>query len=174
MLIFELFLATLNKFSVLFLTSTKQNKVYLSAKMPKVVEPSILIRQYGGSKVWEYNARQKALFCKLCSHHFDYKKKSLLARHVDTEKHKRHLVLLDQGKAVQQQQLLTSGVQRAPFVTDLAKMMITCNIPLYKTEQPEFIQFMEKYCSKTLPSRSLRTKCREEQSKEQLKKIKAE
>eukprot|EP00095_Tigriopus_kingsejongensis_P000833 maker-scaffold63_size435493-snap-gene-3.26 protein:Tk00833 transcript:maker-scaffold63_size435493-snap-gene-3.26-mRNA-1 annotation:"PREDICTED: uncharacterized protein LOC100897935" len=107
-----------------------------------------------------------------CSHGFDYKKKSLLGRHVDTEKHKRHLLLLDQGQAAKQQ-LLTSVVQRPPFVTDLAKMIVTCNIPLYKVEQPDFIQFMEKYCSKTLPSRSLLTKCMEEQSKEQLKKIKA-
>jgi uncharacterized protein YhbP (UPF0306 family) len=140
--------------------------------MPKVVDPSVLIRQFGGSKVWEYNARQKTLFCKLCSYHFDYKKKSLLSRHVDTEKHKRHLALLDQGHSIQQQ-LVTTVVQRPPFVTDLAKMMVACNIPLYKTEQQEFIQFVEKYCSKTMPSRSLLTKCMEEQSKDQLKTIKA-
>ena len=56
-------------------------------------------------------------------------------------------------------------------MTDLAKMLVACNIPLHKVEQPEFIKFVEKYCQKSLPSRATLTKCMEEESKEMLKKI---
>lgn len=140
--------------------------------MPKVSNPTALIHQYGGSKVWEHHIQTKTLFCKLCSCHFDFKRKSALANHVQCAKHKKNLELLNKGEA-SQQQLLSTVVKRPPFVTDLSKMLVACNIPLYKVEQPEFINFVEKYCQKSMPSRTTLTRCMEEESKEMLKKIKA-
>jgi hypothetical protein len=139
--------------------------------MPKITDPNTIILQNGGSKVWEYDGNGKNLFCKLCSHHIDYKRKSLVSQHVQTAKHKKNLDLAAKGRACQQQ-LLTTVVKRPPFVTDLSKMLVSCNIPLYKVEQPAFIDFMEKYTKTTMPSRTTLTRCMEEESRELLKKIK--
>ncbi|QQP50689.1 Putative LOC100899379 [Caligus rogercresseyi] len=49
---------------------------------------------------------------------------------------------------------------------DLTRMMIACNIPLAKVEQPEFINFFEKHCGKRLPSRTTLTKCMERNVKQ--------
>ena len=140
--------------------------------MPKTSNPTTLIREFGGSRVWEHHAQTGSLFCKLCSCHFDFKRKSLVANHVQTAKHKKNVELLNKGEA-SQQQLLTGVVTRPPFVTDLARMLVACNIPLHKVEQPEFIKFMEKHCQKALPGRSTLTRCMEEECKEMLKKIKS-
>ena len=140
--------------------------------MPKQVKPTALIREFGGSQVWEHHLQTQTLFCKLCCSHFDFKRKSLLASHVHTAKHKKHIELLHQGEA-KQQQLLSVTVKRPPFVTDLARMLVSCNIPIYKVEQPEFVKFMETHCLKSLPSRATLTKCMEEESKEILRKIKS-
>ncbi|QQP37654.1 Putative LOC100571931, partial [Caligus rogercresseyi] len=51
-------------------------------------------------------------------------------------------------------------------------MMIACNIPLAKVEQPEFINFFEKHCGKRLPSRTTLTKCMEEECETICSKIK--
>eukprot|EP00095_Tigriopus_kingsejongensis_P011962 maker-scaffold476_size161517-snap-gene-0.44 protein:Tk11962 transcript:maker-scaffold476_size161517-snap-gene-0.44-mRNA-1 annotation:"PREDICTED: uncharacterized protein LOC100897181" len=141
-------------------------------KMPKVSCPTALIREFGGSRVWEHHAQTQTLFCKLCTSHFDYKRKSLLASHVQTAKHKKHVELLNKGEA-SQQQLLKTVVTRPPFVTDLARMLVACNIPLNNVDKPEFIKFFENHVQKALPSRAILTKCMEEDSKELLRKIKS-
>eukprot|EP00095_Tigriopus_kingsejongensis_P001750 maker-scaffold183_size276960-snap-gene-0.11 protein:Tk01750 transcript:maker-scaffold183_size276960-snap-gene-0.11-mRNA-1 annotation:"PREDICTED: uncharacterized protein LOC100897181" len=140
--------------------------------MPKVSCPTALIREFGGSRVWEHHAQTQTLFCKLCTSHFDYKRKSLLASHVQTAKHKKHVELLNKGEA-SQQQLLKTVVTRPPFVTDLARMLVACNIPLNNVDKPEFIKFFENHVQKALPSRAILTKCMEEDSKELLRKIKS-
>ena len=115
--------------------------------------------------------RPRRSSAKLCTAHFHIKRKSLVANHVQMAKHKKQIELLNKGEA-SQQQLLSTTLKRPPFVTDLARMLVATNIPLYKVEQPEFVKFMEKYCQKTLPARATLTKCMEEESKEVLKKIK--
>eukprot|EP00095_Tigriopus_kingsejongensis_P008582 maker-scaffold167_size293163-snap-gene-1.26 protein:Tk08582 transcript:maker-scaffold167_size293163-snap-gene-1.26-mRNA-1 annotation:"PREDICTED: uncharacterized protein LOC100570869" len=116
------------------------------AKMPNETNPA-LIAEFGGSKVWTYNATTKALFCQLCMISIDIKKKSSIKQHVSTEKHKRGIERETKGEA-RQQQLLTSVVKRSSFTTDLAKMMVSANIPLSKVENPDFRKFLKVYCKK--------------------------
>eukprot|EP00095_Tigriopus_kingsejongensis_P010695 snap_masked-scaffold1306_size49381-processed-gene-0.0 protein:Tk10695 transcript:snap_masked-scaffold1306_size49381-processed-gene-0.0-mRNA-1 annotation:"PREDICTED: uncharacterized protein LOC100902024" len=138
--------------------------------MPKETNPSALIAEFGGSKVWTYNATTKVLFCQLCMISIDIKKKSRIKQHVSTEKHKRGIERETKGEA-RQQQLLTSVVKRSSFTTDLAKL--SANIPLSKVENPDFRKFLEVYCKQPVPGRNTLTKVIEEETKEQLQKIKA-
>eukprot|EP00095_Tigriopus_kingsejongensis_P000431 maker-scaffold171_size289870-snap-gene-1.37 protein:Tk00431 transcript:maker-scaffold171_size289870-snap-gene-1.37-mRNA-1 annotation:"hypothetical protein CAPTEDRAFT_193384" len=66
-----------------------RGNVFNLCKMLKETNPSALIAEFGGSKVWTYNATTKALFCQLCMISIDIKKKSSIKQHVFTEKHKR-------------------------------------------------------------------------------------
>ena len=38
-----------------------------SLTMPKVTEPSLLILEFGGYKIWEYNSVAQNFLCKLCA-----------------------------------------------------------------------------------------------------------
>eukprot|EP00095_Tigriopus_kingsejongensis_P011054 snap_masked-scaffold23_size669530-processed-gene-1.11 protein:Tk11054 transcript:snap_masked-scaffold23_size669530-processed-gene-1.11-mRNA-1 annotation:"PREDICTED: uncharacterized protein LOC100897935" len=126
--------------------------------MPKETNPSALIAEFGGSKVWwTYNATTKALFCQLCMISIDIKKKSSIKQHVSTEKHKRGIERETKGEA-RQQHLWTSVVKRLSFTTDLAKMM----------EVPG-----AAYCKQPVPGRNPLTKVIEEETKEHLQNIKA-
>eukprot|EP00095_Tigriopus_kingsejongensis_P000492 snap_masked-scaffold233_size243130-processed-gene-1.17 protein:Tk00492 transcript:snap_masked-scaffold233_size243130-processed-gene-1.17-mRNA-1 annotation:"PREDICTED: uncharacterized protein LOC100902024" len=142
------------------------------ARMPKETNPSALIAEFGGSKVWTYNATTKALFCQLCMITIDIKKKSSTKKHISTEKHKRGIERETKGEA-RQQQLLTSVVKRSSFTTDLAKVMVSANIPLSKVENPDFRKFLEVYCKQPVQGRNTLTKVIEEETKEQLQNIKA-
>ncbi len=96
---------------------------------------------------------------------------SLVTQRVRTGKHQKHLKLQEKGETVGQN-LLPSVVKRPEFVTDLARMMVSSNIPLYKVEQPAFLDFIEKYTGKSMPSRMTLSRCMEEQSKNYLQKVK--
>ncbi|QQP56458.1 Putative LOC100571931 [Caligus rogercresseyi] len=54
---------------------------------------------------------------------------------------------------------------------DLTRMVIACNIPLAKVEQPEFINFFEKHCGKRIFQVTL-TKCIKEECETICSKIK--
>eukprot|EP00095_Tigriopus_kingsejongensis_P008118 snap_masked-scaffold184_size276635-processed-gene-1.15 protein:Tk08118 transcript:snap_masked-scaffold184_size276635-processed-gene-1.15-mRNA-1 annotation:"PREDICTED: uncharacterized protein LOC100902024" len=151
----------------------RREKFPFRIKMPRPpANPTTLILQFGGYKVWSYSADSQTLFCKLCTHRVDVKRKSMVAAHVQTAKHKRNIELLEKGQTIQQQ-TLQAVVKTPPFVTELAKMMVSCNIPLYNADKPEFVNFIEKYTKTKMPSRSKLTKCMEEESEEILKKIKS-
>ena len=141
--------------------------------MPKTMDGHGLIRQFGGTKVWEYNHTKNEVFCKLCTASFGIERRSVIAGHVGTKKHKRNMELLEAGSlSTKQVMLSTAPIQRPVFTMDLATMLVEANIPINKVEHPAFVSFVEKYCKKTVPSRSTLTLTIEEEAKEYLKKIK--
>lgn len=60
----------------------------------------------------------------------------------------------------------------APFNTDLSKIFVSCNIPLFKVEHTASIDLMEKYTKKMMSCRITLINCMEEETKNFLKKIK--
>lgn len=80
--------------------------------MPKVIDFTSLIREFGGKKVWETTPNKEELFCKLCTTSCSIKRRSVVAAHVTTAKHKKNLSLLEAGQQKAQQQLVTSMGKR--------------------------------------------------------------
>ncbi|QQP57860.1 Putative LOC100902024 [Caligus rogercresseyi] len=139
--------------------------------MPKVIDPIRLIHELGGNRVWVYDSQKESLCCRLCSKSFNIKIRSNLFHHVRSNKHQKHLDLFNKTQTIELEEQ-TSSVARPTFTMDLTRMMIACNIPLAKVEQPEFINFLEKHCGKRLPSRKTLTKCMEEECETICSKIK--
>ncbi|QQP51032.1 Putative LOC100902024, partial [Caligus rogercresseyi] len=106
-----------------------------------------------------------------CVQILQIKIRSNLFHHVRSNKHQKHLDLFNKTQTIELEEQ-TSSVTRPTFTMDLTRMMIACNIPLAKVEQPEFINFFEKHCGKRLPSRTTLTKCMEEECETICSKIK--
>ncbi|QQP36324.1 Putative LOC100902024 [Caligus rogercresseyi] len=100
-----------------------------------------------------------------------YAIRSNLFHHVRSNKHQKHLDLFNKTQTIELEEQ-TSSVTRPTFTMDLTRMMIACNIPLAKVEQPEFINFFKKHCGKRLPSWTTLTKCMEEECETICSKIK--
>ena len=123
---------------------SKQNQSNSAVTMPKIVDPLALIVEFGGKGVWSYNATTKSLFCKLCSTSCTTTCRSNIAQHVETKRHKEKLKVQKQGKGTIQQ-MLTEVVTvdtASTFAKDLATMMVGCDIPFNKVENPAFQAFI--------------------------------
>lgn len=121
--------------------------------------------------------KKKTLHCRLCYFDADIGRRSTLKTHNDSEKHKRRVRLNQTVENGTVQQTLSFVVpstttKNSEFNSDLAKALIASNIPLYKTENPTFSDFLEKYTKQPLPCRSSLTKLMENQSKDVLIKVK--
>ena len=81
------------------------------------------------------------------SHHIAiaFKSKSLVTQHVPTGKHKKNLELLAKGQNIRQQ-LLTTVVKRTPHLS------LTLGRCLWSAILFTFINFMDKYTNKKMPS----------------------
>lgn len=145
--------------------------------MPKVVNPSTLIKELGGSQVWSYAPQSKHLVCKLCSFSAPTNRKSVLQQHVNCVRHKNNLRLFNEGEKRTQQLLTLTSTNNNNnsdniFNTDLVKALVSANIPFLKIENKEMKDFLEKYMKKTLPSDSTLTRILEKESKLIMEKIK--
>ncbi len=139
--------------------------------MPKVVLPVSLISEFGGKAIWEYNPATKSLFCKLCITSCPAGRRNMIEKHVNTMRPKKKIDLRQQGTSGTTTQpsfvqvVSESSSKTSVFVSDLAKMLVACDIPLKKVEQPLFQEFIHKYCKETIPSRNTLTRVMEQESK---------
>lgn len=147
--------------------------------MPKVgksvLDPSGVIKEFGGPGIWEHDPKRKIFFCKLCSVSCDQARRSLIRQHVDSNKHKKNLQLSNDGKLAKQQTLVLAGPSQggtSVFAKDLCKAFVACNIPLYKVEHPALIQLFEKHGKVAMPSRRTLTRILETESKDLMETIK--
>eukprot|EP00096_Caligus_rogercresseyi_P004261 TRINITY_DN18457_c0_g1_i1.p1 TRINITY_DN18457_c0_g1~~TRINITY_DN18457_c0_g1_i1.p1 ORF type:complete len:488 (-),score=44.37 TRINITY_DN18457_c0_g1_i1:312-1775(-) len=148
--------------------------------MPKITDPTFLIREFGGASVWTYNPGTRHLFCKVCLTSCPTNRKSTISQHVTTRKHQEKLKLIDFSAipSCEDNLLASEGVDmessldEAIFVKDLTRMMSSVDIPFFKSELPEFQLFFNKYCSLALPSRQTLTRYIERESNCCLSRIK--
>lgn len=134
---------------------------------PNPVNSIQVIAEFGGDSVWDFNEKTKEIFCKLCIANCPINRRTAIQQHVGTKKHKRHLEMMQSGEKMQKQQMITAsnfGRNNSEFAKDLSRMMVECNIPFAKVENPAFVSFLEKYAKKTVPSRWSLTKQMEEQA----------
>ena len=135
--------------------------------MPKHTSPIALMGEFGGSRVWIYNPDTKDLFCKLCSTPCPANRRSTVSQHVESMKHKNKLEDQQAGVGTSQvtlHQVVTSAQAPAKFAKDLTKMLVACNIPLFKVENPILKDFMKTYCRETIPTRFTLTRNMEKES----------
>ena len=159
------------------LTSTnfKFKANYEIFNMPKVVIPTSLIKELGGSKVWRFVPENKHLICKLCSFSGLFNRKSVMEKHVQSARHQHNLRLYNDGNKSTQQLLnvsRTSNRGDKEFNMDLAKAIVSANIAFHKLENEEFKDFLEKYTKKKIPSPTCLTKVMECEGKAMLQKVK--
>lgn len=142
--------------------------------MPKLTNPTNLIKDLGGTHVWCYNEANKNLFCKLCSFSGPIQRKSILISHTESKKHKKHVKLFEEGeKRVQRNLYFPPAIdnRESMFALDMTKALVASNIPLFKLEHPAFSSFLEKYTKCVMPSRTTLTKVMEIESKNMLERI---
>ena len=135
----------------------------------------MLIKERGGPKIWSYVPETKLLFCKLCCFSAKANRKSVLDQHANCTRHKNNLKLYENGEKATQRLLTltpTSNNHDTTFNQDLVKALVSANIPLYKLQNEEMKDFLEKYTKKTIPSSASLTTRMEEESKAMLGKIK--
>lgn len=97
------------------------------------------------------------LRCKLCEVTITHSRKSNVTQHLTTARHL-GLMARRQGRLVQP--FIADAIPRQSFGMDLTKMMVDCDIPLYKMRHPSMRAFLEKYTESTIPSESsLRRNC---------------
>uniref|UniRef100_A0A0K2UXS2 Putative LOC100902024 [Metaseiulus occidentalis] n=1 Tax=Lepeophtheirus salmonis TaxID=72036 RepID=A0A0K2UXS2_LEPSM len=137
--------------------------------MPPHIKIRSLIAKNGGERVWDYDEENKVMICRLCNFKSQDSRKFGVERHVKSIIHKKKLELLSKNEIKD-----PSFRDDYHFVTDMTKMIATCNIPLHIVSQPRFIEFMEQYTNKVFPSRYAVNRSLEAQSDEVLTKIKEE
>jgi len=102
------------------------------------VDPSALISKFGGRGVWSYNTRNKSFFCKICCTSCPANRRSTIVQHVKCKKHQSKLKMKEEGSMTTQSTLqLMPEPDYLPsaFAKDLAKMLVACNIPLFKVHK---------------------------------------
>jgi hypothetical protein len=143
--------------------------------MPKTVDPSVLIKELGGTKIWTYVPKTKYLLCKLCNFSAKANRKSVLEQHGQCARHKKNVELHNKGDKATQMLLNvipSNNNSDSIFNTDLVRALVSANIPLAKINNEEFKNFLEKYTKKTMPSRTTMTRTMESESKVVVGKIK--
>uniref|UniRef100_A0A0K2ULW2 Putative LOC100902024 [Metaseiulus occidentalis] n=1 Tax=Lepeophtheirus salmonis TaxID=72036 RepID=A0A0K2ULW2_LEPSM len=103
----------------------------------------------GGTDVWNYDLGNKSISCRVCK--FSCPSRSLwqVIRHSKTSHHinnlkviKKHKIQGDEGE-----------LNATSFNLDIAKLLVSCNIPLNVVDHSNFCKFVEKYTGKTSPGR---------------------
>uniref|UniRef100_A0A0K2U1B1 Putative LOC100569856 [Acyrthosiphon pisum] n=1 Tax=Lepeophtheirus salmonis TaxID=72036 RepID=A0A0K2U1B1_LEPSM len=129
--------------------------------MPKIVVPSVLIKELGGTKIWTYVPMTKSLLCKLCNFSAKASRKSVLDQHGQCARHKNNVELHIKGDKTTQKLFNVNKYSDKIFNTDLARALMSANIPLAKIDNKEFKDFLVKYTKKKIPSRITMTRTHE-------------
>ena len=152
-------------------TNFKFKANYEIFNMPKVVIPTSLIKELGGTKVWRFVPENKHLIRKLCNFSGLFNRKSVMEKHVQSARHQHNLRLYNDGNKSTQQLLnisRTSNRGDEEFNLDLAKALVSANIAFHKLGNEEFKDFLEKYTKKKIPSPMRLTKAMLQKVKEKL------
>ena len=114
--------------------------------MPKVLNPTVLIKELGGTQFWSYVSETKHLVCKLCSFSAKMNRKSILEKHMESLWHKNNVRLYIEGEKITQQLLTLTPMNTSSdniFNIDLVKALVSANVPLHKIDGMK--TFLEKY-----------------------------
>lgn len=95
----------------------------------------------------------KILICVYCGIKVNHDKKHHIQQHLQTEKHKT-AVSLKLSTKVQPVTSFLNTPDSNEFFRDITKMMVACDIPLFKANHTEFKSFMAKYAQKKVPDQS--------------------
>uniref|UniRef100_A0A0K2UV21 Putative LOC100899379 [Metaseiulus occidentalis] n=1 Tax=Lepeophtheirus salmonis TaxID=72036 RepID=A0A0K2UV21_LEPSM len=125
--------------------------------MPKILKLRPWIAVNGGDQVWDFHEDTKILNCRLCYSQHNGSDLSKILRHVRSGRHTKSLDLLNKH-------LTNESLKTSDFISDMTKMLVSCNIPFSVVEHPKFISFMEKYTGKSVPSRYVVSKSMEVES----------
>ena len=108
--------------------------------MPKVLNPTVLIKELGDTQFWSYVSETKHLVCKLCS--FSAK----MEKHMESLWYKNNVRLYIEGEKITQQLLTLTSMNTSSdniFNIDLVKALVSANVPLHKIDGMK--TFLEKY-----------------------------
>jgi hypothetical protein len=100
----------------------------------------------------------KILFCKVCEIGVMAAKRFCVRQHRETAKHQKNLQL--QSMKQNRQKLLlenpetSTSSKTSQFHRDLCETFISANIPLNKVSNKQFINFMQKYTNRSVPTES--------------------
>lgn len=98
------------------------------------------------------------MICTVCTRNINFDRShgiNTVEKHVESKTHKK------MKTTASRQQLFSSSLETGQrksneykiFITDLTEAMVAANIPLFKLENPIFRNFLEKYTSRSVPSR---------------------
>lgn len=99
------------------------------------------------------------LYCIVCEQKVTAQKMFQAKQHIDTKGHKKNEAKKN-TECLPMQSLLSDyvgsskGPQLKEFSMELCKMLVDTNIPIHKIIHPSFIEFMQKYTKKEIPSDS--------------------
>jgi hypothetical protein len=113
------------------------------------------VQEYGEKY---FSTDRKILFCEVCEISVMAAKRFSARQHCETTKHQKNLHL--QSMKQNRQKLLlenpetSTSSKTSQFHRDLCEMLISANIPLNKVSNKQFINFMEKYTNRSVPTES--------------------
>lgn len=91
------------------------------------------------------------LFCKACSKSVSHERKSQVEQHLEGKGHQDNVNRRNATPSTSAQPMITQLGQQSKFNEDLCEMLISCDIPLNKLGNPQFVNFLEKYTSHRVP-----------------------
>ena len=120
-------------------TSSSAHLLYCPTyNMPKVLNPTVLIKELGDTQFWSYVSETKHLVCKLCSFSAKMNCKSILEKHMESLWHKNNVRLYIEGEKITQQLLTLAPMNTSSdniFNIDLVKALVSANVPFHKIER---------------------------------------
>lgn len=98
-----------------------------------------------------------SVYCDACSRNVHIRPTSVKFSIVSHEKGKKHQEALKLWKGLKQKQQFLSAcsvTREETFKKDLIKMLVKCNIPIYKVTNKHFKEFIANHCGKLTPDES--------------------
>ncbi|KAL4089735.1 hypothetical protein QTP88_024707 [Uroleucon formosanum] len=124
--------------------------------MPKVVKSkskaNFYLKEFPNET---FKSDGEILFCSCCEKAVSINQRFSVTQHISTSKHQQNR---DRKKKFQQNFLnsepSTSSNNLSAFNTDLCRMLIRADIPIFKLKNREFTDFLEKYTRQQIPDES--------------------
>ncbi|KAJ4444968.1 hypothetical protein ANN_06767 [Periplaneta americana] len=120
-----------------------------NAKIEAKYSSKIKIVSGYGEKV--FSGDGNILYCKLCDVRVTTEKTFNVEQHVRTEKQKRGVQRIENGKTLQQMLVGEFRQSYLPFCEELCTAFICAKIPLSQLGHPKLREFLEKHADKSLP-----------------------
>jgi hypothetical protein len=127
----------------------------LKVKLSDIARLRGFVQEFGEKY---FSTDGKILFCKVCEISDMAAKRFCMQQHYETVKHQKNLHL--QSMKQNRQKLLfenpaTSSLnETSQFHRDLCEMLISANIPMNKVSNKQFINLLEKYTNRSVPTES--------------------